>query len=219
MLNFSPPQAQRVPPQQPEHLRCHQKIDTLDSHVHACHRGCNSRSDEGNQVVDDRPVHNNSTCLFPRLVPPLPELLPMLEGLDLPADFSRCLHIALRCPVLPQLLHLALRNRHLAFSCPALPQQAHVDITAPISIGVGCLLESTVVRKYCCTQHCPGLWSTKTYVLFQRSFLCPFQTSNRECLTSLVSQRSHVYLPHQRQRSQPLVFKAVRGCPLELKHV
>ena len=29
------------------------------------------------------------------------------EGLDLPADFSRCLHIALRCSVLPQLLHFA----------------------------------------------------------------------------------------------------------------
>ena len=63
-------------------------------------------------------------------MPPLPELLPLLlEGLDLPADFSRCLHIALRCPVWPQLLHFASRNRHLAFSCPALPQQALVDIT------------------------------------------------------------------------------------------
>ena len=62
---------------------------------------------------------------FPRLVPLLPELLPLLlEGLDLPADFSRCLHIALRCPVLPQLLHIALLNQHLVFSCPALPQQA-----------------------------------------------------------------------------------------------
>ena len=83
------PQAQRVPPRQPEHLRSHQKIDTLGSNVHVCHRDCIFLIDEGNQVVDDRPVHNNSTCLcFPRLVPPLPELLPLLlEGLDLPADF------------------------------------------------------------------------------------------------------------------------------------
>ena len=136
---LSPPQAQQLPLRQPEHLRSHQKINTRGSNDHACHRGCNSRFDEGNQVVDDRPVRNNSTCLCShgscRL---LPELVPLLlEGLDLPADFSRCLHIALRCPVLPQLLHLALWNRHLAFSCPALLQQAHVDITAPISIGVG----------------------------------------------------------------------------------
>ena len=69
-----PPQALRVAPQQPEHLRSHQKIDTLGSNDHACHRGCNSRFDEGNHVVDDRPVHNNGTCLcFPRFVPPLPE--------------------------------------------------------------------------------------------------------------------------------------------------
>ena len=72
---------------------------------------------------------------------PLPLLL-LLEGLD----FSRCLHIFLTCPVLPQLLHLTLRNRHFDFSCPAFPQQAHVDTTAPISIGVG--LASTVVLKY-----------------------------------------------------------------------
>ena len=60
---LSPPQAQRVPLRQPEHLRSHQKIDTLGSSDHACHRSCNSRFDEGNQVVDDRLVHNNSTCL------------------------------------------------------------------------------------------------------------------------------------------------------------
>ena len=71
--------------------------------------------------------------VLPRLALPLPELLPLLlERLNLSADFSRRLHIALRCPVLPQLLHFALRNRHLA-----LPQLAHVNITAPISIGVG----------------------------------------------------------------------------------
>ena len=58
-----PPQAQRVPLRQPEHLRSHQKIDTHGSNDRACHRGCNSRFDEGNQVVDDRPVHNNGTCL------------------------------------------------------------------------------------------------------------------------------------------------------------
>ena len=54
-----------------------------------CQRDCNFRFDEGNQVVDDPPVHNNCTRLwFPRLVAPLPELLPLLlEGLDLPADF------------------------------------------------------------------------------------------------------------------------------------
>ena len=57
-----PNQAQRVPPQQPEHLRSHQKIDTHGSNDRACHRGCNSLFDEGNQVVGDRPVHNNSTC-------------------------------------------------------------------------------------------------------------------------------------------------------------
>ena len=51
------------PPQQPEHLRSHQKIDTHGSNDHACHRGCNSRFDEGSQVVDDRPVHYNCTCL------------------------------------------------------------------------------------------------------------------------------------------------------------
>ena len=60
---LSPPPAQRVPPRQLEHLRSHQKIDTLDSNVHVGHRDCNLRFDEGNQVVDDRPVHNNSTCL------------------------------------------------------------------------------------------------------------------------------------------------------------
>ena len=145
----SPPQAQRVPHQQPEHLRSHQKIDTHGSNDHACHTGCISRFDEGSQVVDDRPVHNNSTCLrFHGSCPFCQSSCHCCSRDDLPADFSRCLHIALRCPVLPQLLHLALRNRHLAFSCPALPQQAHVDITAPISNGVGWLPESTVVRKY-----------------------------------------------------------------------
>ena len=107
------------------------------SSVHACHKSCNFRFDEGNQVVDDRPVHNNSICLCFHTSCCLCQKSPLLlEGLDLPADFSRCLHVALGCPVLPQLLHFALRNRHLAFSCPALPQQAHVDINAPISIGV-----------------------------------------------------------------------------------
>ena len=38
-----PPQSQRVPLRQPEHLRSHQKIDTHGSTGHACHRGCNSR--------------------------------------------------------------------------------------------------------------------------------------------------------------------------------
>ena len=135
---LSLPQAQRVPPTQPEPLPSHQSIDTHGSNDHACHRGCNSLFDEGSQVVDDRPVHNNSTCLCFHGSPPLVELLPLLlEGLDLPADLPRCLHIAPRCPVWPQLLHLALRNRHLTFSWPALPQQAHVDITVRISIGVG----------------------------------------------------------------------------------
>ena len=106
----------------------HLKINTPGSNDHACHRGCNSRFDEDNQVVHDPRVHNStclcfhSSCRF---------CCCSIEDLDLPADFSR------RCSVLPQLLHFALRNRHLAFSCPALPQQAHVDITAPISIGVG----------------------------------------------------------------------------------
>ena len=31
-------QAQRFPPRQPEHLRSYQKIDTLVSNVHVCHR-------------------------------------------------------------------------------------------------------------------------------------------------------------------------------------
>ena len=53
---LSPPLAQRVPPQQPEQLLSHQKIDTHGSNDHACHRGCNSRFDESNQVVDDRPA-------------------------------------------------------------------------------------------------------------------------------------------------------------------
>ena len=44
---LSLPQAQRVPPLKPEHLRSHQKIDTLDSNVHVCHRDCNFRFDEG----------------------------------------------------------------------------------------------------------------------------------------------------------------------------
>ena len=59
----SPPDAQRVPPRQPEHLHSHQKIDTLDSNVHVCHRDCNFRFDEGNHVVDDRPFQNYGTCL------------------------------------------------------------------------------------------------------------------------------------------------------------
>ena len=47
VLNFSLlPQAQRVPPRQPEHLPSHQKIDTHGSNDHACHRGCNFRFDE-----------------------------------------------------------------------------------------------------------------------------------------------------------------------------
>ena len=53
---LSSPQAQRVPPRQPEQLRSHQKIDTHGSNDHACHRDCNYRFDEDNQVVDDRPV-------------------------------------------------------------------------------------------------------------------------------------------------------------------
>ena len=56
-------------------------------------------------------------------------------------------------------------------------------------------------------------------MLFQRSFLGLLQTSNRECLASVVSQRGHVHLPHQLQPSQPLVLQTVRECPLELKHV
>ena len=58
-----------------------------------------------------------------------------------------------------------------------------------------------------------------TTVLFQSSFLGLFQTSNRERLTGIVSQRGHAHLPHQLLPSQPLVLKPVRGCLLELKHV
>ena len=56
-------------------------------------------------------------------------------------------------------------------------------------------------------------------VLFQRSFLGLLQTSNRERLTNVVSQRGHVHLRHQLQPSQPLDLQTVRGSPLELKHV
>ena len=72
----------------------------MAQNVHACHRDCISRFDEGNQVGDDRLVHTALVSVFPRTVPSLPELLLLLvEGLDFPADFSRCLHIALRCPI------------------------------------------------------------------------------------------------------------------------
>ena len=67
------------------------------------------------------------------------------------------------------------------------------------------------VLIHTCTQHFPGLWSTQTQVLFKRSFLGLLQTSNRECLTSVVSQRGHVHLPHQLQPSQSLVLQDCQG--------
>ena len=47
--------------------------------------------------------------------------------------------------------------------------------------------------------------------VFQRSFLGLLQTSNRECLTSVVSQRGHVHLPHQLLPSQRLCPQGCQG--------
>ena len=134
----------------------------------------------------------------------LPELLPLLlKGLDLPADFSRCLHIALRRPVLPQMLHLALRNRCTPLSRVQLCHSRHTwtsrhqfplawaDCSSPPSFASTAPHSHTTLSRRKCRSR-------------DRS-LGLFQDSSRECFTSFVSQRGHVHLLHQLQPSQPLI--------------
>ena len=154
---------------------------------------------------------------------PLPELLPLLlEGLDLPADISRCLHIASEMPGLATIAALRISESTLRFlvsSFATASTRCHHGTNFHWRGLTARVHRRSHVLIYTCTQHCRGLWSALTQVLFQSSFLSLFQTSSRESFTRVVSQRSHVHLPHQLLPSQPLVLKAVRGCPLELKHV
>ena len=64
-----------------------------------------------------------------------------------------------------------------------------------------------------------SLRSAKTWMLFQWLFSGLFQTSNRECFTSVVFQWVHVHLSHKFHPFHPLVFQTVIGSPLELEHL
>ena len=136
-----------------------------------------------------------------------PELLPqLLEGLDLPADFSRCRALIV-----------------LDHKCCT----SHCGIDTSLSQCPACATEHTLTPRHQfplawadCTSP-PSFANTDPHLLTTLSRFV--EHTERPAIVS-VSQASSpnettLTWPHQLEPSQPLVLQTVRGCPLELKHV
>ena len=159
-----------------------------------------------------------------RPLPPHPPLLPLLlERLDLPTDFTRCLHIFLRCSVLPHLLHFALRNRHFDFSCPLFYHNRHT-LTQQNRFPLTWAEQHSNPQSFADTD--PRLYTTQPKfeehedvsadpeIVFFWAFPRPVIVS-----VSRASSRSYSLASSVSHPFQPFVIQTVRGCPLELKHI
>ena len=193
---LSPPHFQRVPPQQPKHLRLHQKTTHMTQMTTLA------------ILVSTRTIRPLMTDLSTSIA--------IVCASTARTAFARTLATAARETWLASRF-LTLSGHRSEMSGLATIAALRIAESTPRFVLISIHRRSQVLI-HICTQHCPGLWSTKTQMLFQRSFLDLFQTSNRERLTSIVSQRGH-HLSHQSLSSQSLILKAVRGCPVELKHV
>ena len=122
------------------------------------------------------PVRPQQVQYFSFLPPPLP--LPLPLSLPLPVLYVFCWplllppppdrHIAARCPVLPQMRHVASLNLQLAFVCPLLPQHKHTEppaLTTSTSIGTRSL--SYMVLRYAST-----LFTNSVQAIGDRSRKC-----------------------------------------------